>query len=108
MKLAIDIGNTSTRLALFVGKDVFATSNINECILKNIQDFVANKEISATIISSVKKINPEILSILDYYRGVLLSKDLSIPINNHYKSISHLIYLIITFDVATNISSFNS
>ena len=86
MKLAIDIGNTSTRLALFEGKDVFATSNINECILKSIQEFVANKEISATIISSVKEINSEILSISDYYKGFILSENLTVPIKNNYKT----------------------
>ena len=86
MKLVIDIGNTRSKIALFKGKNLFARSDINMCSLNNIHKFVAEKEISATIISSVKKINPEILSILDYYRGVVLSKDLSIPINNHYKT----------------------
>jgi type III pantothenate kinase len=90
LKLAIDIGNTSTRLALFEGKDVFATSNINECILKSIQEFVAKKEISATIISSVKEINSEILSISDYYKGCILSESLPVPIKNNYKTINTL------------------
>ena len=86
MKLAIDIGNTSTKLALFEGKVLFAKSNINECRLKSIQEFVANKEVSATIISSVKAINSEILSISDYYKGFILSKNMSIPIKNNYKN----------------------
>jgi type III pantothenate kinase len=86
LKLAIDIGNTSTKLALFEGKVLFAKSNINECRLKSIQEFVANKEVSATIISSVKAINSEILSISDYYKGFILSKNMSIPIKNNYKN----------------------
>jgi type III pantothenate kinase len=86
LKLAIDIGNTSTKIALFEGKALFAKSNINECRLKSIQEFVANKEVSATIISSVKAINSEILSISDYYKGFILSKNMSIPIKNNYKN----------------------
>ena len=86
MKLVIDIGNTSTKLALFEGKDVFLTSNINNCHLKSIQEFVANKEVSAAIISSVKKINSEILSVLDYYKGFILSENIPVPIKNKYKT----------------------
>jgi type III pantothenate kinase len=86
LKLVIDIGNTRTKLALFKGKDVFAISNINVCSLKNIHKFVANNKISATIISSVKEINTEILSILDSYKGLILSENLPIPIKNYYKT----------------------
>ena len=84
MKLVIDIGNTSTKLALFAGKDLFATSNINECNLQVIQEFVANNKVSATIISSVKEISSEILSILDYYKGCILSENTPLPIINNY------------------------
>ena len=86
LKLAIDIGNTSTKLALFEAKNVFATAAINKCNLKNIQKFVANKEISATIISSVKEINSEISSIADYYKAIVLSENTPVPIKNHYKT----------------------
>ena len=86
MKLVIDIGNTSTKLALFAGKDLFTTSNINECSLKSIQEFVANKEVSTTIISSVKENNSEILSISDYYKGFILSENIPVPIKNNYKT----------------------
>ena len=86
MKLVIDIGNTSTKLALFEGKDVFAISNINKCSLKSIQEFVANKDVSDAIISSVKEIDSEILSISDYYKGFILSKNIPVPIKNHYKT----------------------
>jgi type III pantothenate kinase len=86
LKLAIDIGNTSTGLALFEGKHLFAISKINECILKGIQEFVANQKISAAIISSVKEINPEILSVLDYYKGFIFAQNLLLPITNNYKT----------------------
>ena len=90
MKLAIDIGNTSTKLALFEAKNVFATAAINKCNLKNIQKFVANKEISTTIISSVKEINSEISSIADYYKAIVLSENTPVPIKNHYKTANTL------------------
>ncbi|MEC7864168.1 MAG: type III pantothenate kinase, partial [Bacteroidota bacterium] len=53
---------------------------------KSLQEFVANKDVSATIISSVKEINSEILSILDYYKGFILSKNTPVPIKNNYKT----------------------
>jgi type III pantothenate kinase len=86
LKLVIDIGNTRTKLALFKGKDIFAISNINICSLNNIHKFVGNNKISATIISSVKEINTEIVSILDSYKGLILSENLPIPITSHYKT----------------------
>lgn len=84
MKLVIDIGNTNTKLALFEGKDLFITSNINECSLKSIQEFVSNNKVLTAIISSVKDINAEILSILDYYNGFILSENIPLPITNNY------------------------
>jgi len=86
LKLVIDIGNTSTGISLFKGKNLFKTSTINECILKNVEGFVANKEISASIISSVKEINPEVVRISDYYNALIFSQNLLVPIKNQYKT----------------------
>jgi len=90
LKLVIDIGNTSTKLALFEDKDIFTTLNINECCLKSIQQFVADIEVSTTIISSVKKINSEILSVSNYYKGFVLSEQIAVPIKNNYKTLDTL------------------
>ena len=86
MKLIIDIGNTSIKLALFKGKNLFTTLNIKECSIKSVRNFVANKEISATIISSVKKNNSDLFNILDDYNGTILSETIPVPIKNHYKT----------------------
>ena len=86
MKLIIDIGNTSTKLALFKGKNLFTTLNIKECSIKSVRDFVANEAVSATIISSVKKNNSDLLNILDDYNGTILSETIPVPIKNHYKT----------------------
>ena len=86
MKLVIDIGNTSTGLSLFEGKDLFAVSKINKCIFKSVEDFVSKKEISASIISSVREINSEIVRISDYYNACIFSQNLLVPIKNKYKT----------------------
>jgi len=90
VKLIIDIGNTRVKLALFEGEDVFLTSNINKCTLKSVQEFVDDKEVSATIVSSVKAINDEILSVSDHYKGFILSENISVPIKNSYKDSNRL------------------
>lgn len=90
MKLVIDIGNTSTKLGLFEGKGMFSRSCINNCNLEDIRNFVANNNVEASIISSVRDIDSEIQRILDDYNGVLLSSTMSIPIKNKYKTIDTL------------------
>ena len=60
MKLIIDIGNTSTKLALFDDKKAVKFSDIDECKLIEIQDFVGEVVITSSIISSVKEALHEI------------------------------------------------
>ena len=86
MKLIIDIGNTSTKLALFDDKKAVKFSDIDECKLIEIQDFVGKVVITSSIISSVKEINPEILSISSYFNASILSEKTNVPIINKYKT----------------------
>ena len=86
MKLIIDIGNTSVKAALFEGKDLFAISTLKECTIKFIKEFVADNQVSTSIVSSVKEINSEILSISEYYKGFILSENTQVPIKNNYKT----------------------
>ena len=86
LKLTIDIGNTGVKLAVFDGKHIIETHEAKECTFCTVQDFIGHKEISAAIISSVKDINSEIFSILDYYNGILLSERIPVPIRSHYKT----------------------
>jgi len=90
LKLVIDIGNTRAKIALFSGKDLVEKIDVTFCTLKNIQNFVAKKKISSCIISSVREIDSEILSILDSYNGFILSESIPVPITNHYKTPSTL------------------
>ena len=86
LKLVIDIGNTSTKVALFESKEILLVSVINQFSLVNIQKIVGNKEISSAIISSVKKNSSEILSVIDYYKAIILTENVALPIKNHYKT----------------------
>ena len=86
MKLIIDIGNSITKVAIFKGKEIVLFSKIKKFSLKNIQNFVANKDISSSIISSVKNKHSEIFNVADFYNGIVLSKDVPIPVKNSYKT----------------------
>ena len=80
MKLIIDIGNTSTKLALFDGKAIVRSSNIDECELLKVEKFISSDIISSAIISSVKEINNEISNIASYYKAIILTDKTKIPI----------------------------
>ncbi len=86
MKLIIDIGNTRNKLALFDGQQIYSQCNINDITLERVQEFVANQNISATIISSVKDFDSQTLSVSDYYDAIILSENTLIPIQNSYKT----------------------
>ena len=86
MKLIIDIGNTSTKLALFDGKEVVRHSNIDEWELLKVKSFISSAIISSAIISSVKEINAEILSFSSYYNAIILSDQTAAPLVNKYKT----------------------
>ena len=90
MKLVIDIGNTRTKLALFDGKEMFAGSSINKFNLKSVQEFVLNVDVRFSIISSVKLIDSETLSVAEYYNSVILSKNVAVPIKNNYTTLNTL------------------
>ena len=86
MKLIIDIGNTSTKIALFDRQEIFATSNISDLTFESVQQFVAKQNISATIISSVRDVDSQISSISDHYDALILSDKHLLPIKNNYKT----------------------
>lgn len=90
MKLVVDIGNTSAKFALFQGKDILSCSSMDNCNLENALNFVANNKIESSIISSVRQIDSEIQSILDYYNGSLFSSKTPTPIKNKYKTLETL------------------
>ena len=86
MKLIIDIGNSITKIALFEAKKIVVVTKLKHCDLQSVNDFVSNRVISKTIISSVKKSNSDILNVANYYNAFILSNNLQLPIKNKYKT----------------------
>ena len=90
MKLTIDIGNTKAKIALFEGKKIL----FNECVkcldLKTVQKFVGNKQVAATIISSVKQPDASVIKISRYYNATFLNEHTNIPLSLNYKNPSLL------------------
>ena len=86
MKLIIDIGNTSTKLALFNGKEIVRTSTIDECELLKVERFISSDIISSSIISSVKEINAEVSSFSSCYNAIILTDKTKVPLTNKYKT----------------------
>ena len=86
MKLIIDIGNTSVKIALFKDKKLQNTAILEQCKLKNILFFVNNNDISGTIISSDRKINADIKKLIYHFDALLLDFNTPLPIVIDYKT----------------------
>jgi len=86
LKLIIDIGNTSTNLALFDGKEIVRASNIGKYNLLKVEKFISSDVISSSIISSVKEITNEILSISSSYNAIIFTDKTKVPLTNKYKT----------------------
>jgi len=80
MNLIVDIGNTSTKLAVYNGKEKLSQSRINELSYKELEDELTRYKIDKVIISTVKNL-PLIISEL------FLS---NIPIVHLHTNKSHL------------------
>ena len=63
MNLIVDIGNTSTKLAVYNGKEKLSQSRINELSYKELEDELTRYKIDKVIISTVKNL-PLIISEL--------------------------------------------
>lgn len=87
MILAVDIGNTRTKVAWFENNSLKDISIIeNEDLLKKIQRFSANSSVRISLIlSSVGKLNPETLSWLKEHTNiVVISHQSALPFTNLY------------------------
>jgi type III pantothenate kinase len=58
MNLIVDIGNTSTKLAVFEGKEKLSQSRINELSCEELEKELRGYKIKSAIVSSVKKLPP--------------------------------------------------
>ncbi|HRW62083.1 MAG TPA: type III pantothenate kinase [Bacteroidales bacterium] len=93
MNLAIDIGNTFSKMAVFSDGNITETYRYPE-ISENITESIFNDypEIKKTILSSVKNIDPKIIELIKSKSKIFieLSETTKIPIENLYHSKSTL------------------
>jgi len=64
MNLIVDIGNTSTKLAVFNGHEKLSVSRINELSCKELEKELSGVKVKRAIVSSVKKLPPFISDLL--------------------------------------------
>jgi type III pantothenate kinase len=64
MNLIVDIGNTSTKLAVFEGNNKLSQSRVNELSCEELKNNIAGFKIQKAILSSVKKLPPFIYDLI--------------------------------------------
>ncbi|MGJ3235792.1 type III pantothenate kinase [Marivirga sp.] len=85
MNLAIDIGNTKTKIGFFKEDRLESTETFNS--LLELNQFLDSKETDAVIISSVNISYEDILKELKNLKNpILLNQQTSLPFKNEYKS----------------------
>ena len=62
MKLILDIGNTTTKAAIFSQKELINKIRLEELNLSDIESFVGSNNITSSIISCVNNENKEIIN----------------------------------------------
>ena len=86
LKLIIDIGNTTSKIALFDGKELIKNATFADLDLSKVKLFSQNHKITSSILSSVKGIYAEISDIVELYSAEVLSEKTPLPIINSYKT----------------------
>ena len=90
MNLIIDIGNTSSKVAIFDEAGIIKQQIFTKLTLAEILSFSNGFAISASIISSVKKTDNNIQAIISHFNSLFLTHKTAIPILNDYKTIETL------------------
>ena len=86
MNLIIDIGNTSSKVAIFNKSDIIKQQVVLDLTLSQVLSFCSGFTISASIISSVKKIDNNVQAIISHFNSLFLMHKTPIPILNDYKT----------------------
>jgi type III pantothenate kinase len=105
MNLVIDIGNSSSKLAVYSNESLVESFVVKKLEISDIENLLArNDNIRRCILSSVKKKDSKLISILheriEFF--LLLDHNTSLPIRNLYKSKSTLGYDRIASAVGAN------
>ncbi|MBC8266012.1 MAG: type III pantothenate kinase [Flavobacteriales bacterium] len=86
MNLIIDIGNSSSKVAIFKGKEIVKYKTFDKITLPNILPFTNDFDISASIISSVIEIDNRIQAVISYFNSLILTHNTALPILSNYKT----------------------
>ena len=92
MKLAIDVGNTLTKVAIFQDSDLIKLSSFNDFTLEKLILFINEAEtksnkVNYSIISSVRKYDSEIKNFLNKnYYFIELSAEIPLPVTIRYST----------------------
>ena len=84
MNLIIDIGNTSSKVAIFEEAEIIKQQIFIKLTLAKILSFSNGFAISASIISSVTKTDNNIQAIISHFNSLFLMHKTAIPILNDY------------------------
>ena len=85
MNLAIDIGNTRTKLGFFEGETLVRKETLERLSVDEVKSRLYNHSVSACILSSVSETDPGIRELLALETDfVELTSDTPLPIGNHY------------------------
>jgi len=86
LKLIIDIGNSTVKVALFKDKWLLRTAELTSCSINNITNFLSQDIVFKTILSSVKNIDKQTLEVITHYKAIVLDKKTPLPITINYKT----------------------
>ena len=87
MKLILDIGNTTTKAAIFSQKELINEIRLEELNLSDIESFVGSNKITSSIISCVNNEKKEMINeISKVYNSFLFTYKSQIPINSLYST----------------------
>src|SRR5512133_1937341 len=88
MNLIVDIGNSSTKLAIYDGRKKILVSRINELSCEELEKIISGRAIESAIVSSVRELPPFISDLL--FRDIpfvhVLSHKTSLPFKIEYET----------------------
>ncbi|MCF8245669.1 MAG: type III pantothenate kinase [Saprospiraceae bacterium] len=87
MNLAIDIGNTRTKIAVFDGDELLHKEVWSELTLPEVKQLAYNQKVEKIILSSVSKQSEEVMSFLKTnFTFLELTTETALPIRIRYKT----------------------
>jgi type III pantothenate kinase len=88
MNLIVDIGNSSTKLALYENDLLISSSRITDMKCSQLEEMLSGKKVNRAIVSSVREIPPQLLDLLTVDIGdiVVLKHTTKLPFKINYST----------------------